>query len=141
MEFDLDKILAEARTVAVVGCSDRRERTSNRIARYLKSAGFRIIPVNPYHTEVLGETCYPSVNSIDDNITVDIVDVFRRPEFTSSVVADVLERVARLGTRPVIWTQIGVSSELARLLATSNGLQYVANRCTMVEHARTSLPR
>lgn len=129
-------ILRAARTIAVVGCSNRPTRTSFRIARYLQEAGYRIIPVNPNHEMVLGETCYPSVNAIDDSIAVDVVDIFRRPVFVESVVADVGARVKRLGGKPVIWTQIGVSSQEARDAADELELPYIANRCTMVEHAR-----
>ena len=96
-----------------------------------------MIPVNPNHELVLGETCYPSVDAIDDSIEIDIVDIFRRPVFVESVVADVGARVERLGGAPVIWTQIGVSSQEARDAAAELGLPYIANRCSMVEHART----
>ena len=136
MHLDLGKILRESSTIAVVGCSDRVERHSHRNARYLQESGFRVIPVNPFHDRILGERCYPTVDDIDDTIVIDIVNVFRRPEFTAEVVADVVTRLKRLGQRPVIWTQIGVSSESARELAEKNGLIYVANRCAMVEHSR-----
>lgn len=131
-----DEIISGANTIAIVGCSDRPERTSNRIARYLQGAGFRIVPVNPNHESVLGEVCYPSVDAVPDDVVIDIVDIFRRPRFTADVVRDVIARRDRLGRSPVVWTQIGVSSEEARSLAADAGIEYVANRCTMVEHSR-----
>ena len=133
---DLPGLLHAAKTIAVVGCSNRPGRTSHRIARYLRDAGFDVRPVNPFHSEVLGLTCYPSVDAIPDEVVVDVVDIFRRPKFTADVVRDALKRVSRLNRQPVIWTQIGVSSPEAKRLAVDNGLVYVANRCTMVEHAR-----
>ena len=130
------EILSEAKTIAVVGCSDNPARTSNAIARYLLGAGYRVIPVNPEHTEILGETCYPSTKAIPDDVHVDIVNIFRRPAHTADMVRDVLDRIARTGEKPVIWTQIGVSSNEAQELSESAGLLYVKNRCIMVEHAR-----
>ncbi len=125
-----------SRTIAVVGCSDNPVRTSNSIARYLIGAGYRVIPVNPLHEEILGEPCYPSTSAIPDDIQIDIVNIFRRPAHTADMVRDVLERIEKTGEQPVIWTQIGVSSSEAQQLAESAGLEYVKNRCIMVEHAR-----
>ncbi len=133
---DLPGLLHAAKTIAIVGCSDRPGRTSHRIARYLRDAGFDVYPVNPFHEEVLGLTCYPSVDAVPDDVVIDVIDIFRRPKFTADVVRDVLKRASRLGRKPVVWTQIGVSSSEAKQLAIDNGLVYVANRCTMVEHAR-----
>ncbi len=129
-------LLTEAKTIAVVGCSDNPVRTSNSIARYLIGAGYQVIPVNPSHEEILGQRCYPSTSAIPDDIQVDIVNIFRRPAQTADMVRDVLKRIAKTGERPVIWTQIGVSSYEAQELTESAGLVYIKNRCIMVEHAR-----
>ena len=127
--------LAAARTVAVVGCSPRAFQTSHRIARYLQGAGLRIVPVNPHQAEILGEPCYPDLVSVPDDVVLDIVDVFRRPEFTEGVVRDAAARAARTGRRPLVWTQIGVHSQAAERAAAEAGLPYVADRCLMVDHA------
>ncbi len=134
--MDLQSILANAKTIAVVGCSPRTSRTSHRIARYLQEQGFRIIPINPYHEELLGEPCYPDLVSIPDDLVIDIVDIFRRPQFAPDVVNDAIERSKRTGHKPVIWTQIGVHSQEAQRAAEEAGFEYVANRCTLVEHGR-----
>ncbi|HYE95472.1 MAG TPA: CoA-binding protein [Rubricoccaceae bacterium] len=132
--MDLKTALAGARTVAVVGCSPRAFQTSHHIAQYLQRVGYQIVPVNPYHEEILGARCYPSLQAIPDDVEVDIVDVFRRPEFTADVVRDAAARAARTGQRPLIWTQIGVHSPEARAEAEAAGLPYVADRCLMVDH-------
>ena len=128
-------VLRETRTVAVVGCSPRGVQTSHRIARYIQDAGLTMIPVNPNHDEILGERAYPDLLSIPDDVVIDVVDVFRRPEFTADVVRDAAARAERTGRRPVIWTQIGVHSPQAAALAAEADLPYVRNRCLMVDHA------
>lgn len=127
--------LTSARTIAVVGCSPRAFQTSHRIAQYILDAGYRMVPVNPHQTEILGEPCYPSLEAIPDDVRIDIVNVFRRAEHTAGVVADAAARAARTGERPLIWTQLGVHSPEAERLAGEAGLPYVANRCLMVDHA------
>lgn len=133
---DLQQILADARSIAVVGCSDNPGRTSYRIAQYLMEAGFRVIPVNPNHSRVLGETCYPSVEDVPLTEEIDVVCIFRRPLFTADMVRSAVRRAETTETQPVIWTQLGVSSSEAEGLAHDAGLPYVRNRCIMVEHAR-----
>ena len=132
---DIADTLRSARVIAVVGCSPRGFQTSHRIARYIQEAGFQMVPVNPHHDEILGEACYPDLVSIPDDVEVDVVDVFRRSEFTAAVVRDAADRAERTGRRPLIWTQIGVHSPEAERLADEAGLPYVANRCLMVDHA------
>ena len=127
--------LRSARTIAVVGCSPRPSQTSHRIARYIQGAGYRVVPVNPHRDEILGETAYPDLVSIPDDVVVDVVDVFRRPQFTADVVRDAADRAERTGQRPLVWTQIGVHSDEAERLAAEAGLPYLADRCLMVDHA------
>ena len=134
--MDLSAILRDARTIAVVGCSPRATRTSHRIARYLQDVGYTVIPVNPHHDELLGVPCYPDLLSIPEDAGIDIVNVFRQPRFTLQVVQDAVDRNERTQEDPVIWTQLGVSTQEAQRLAEAHGLPYVANRCSMVEHAR-----
>jgi predicted CoA-binding protein len=131
---DLPALLRSARTVAVVGCSPRGFQTSHRIARYLQEAGLQVVPVNPHHDEILGETAYPTLDAIPDDLQIDIVDIFRRPQFTADVVRDATVRAARTGHSPLLWTQIGVHSDEAEALADAADLPYVADRCLMVDH-------
>jgi predicted CoA-binding protein len=133
---DLKDILAEADTVAVVGCSAREHRTSHKIARYLQQAGYRVVPVNPNHDEVLGEPCYADLQHVPEDTRIDVVNVFRRREHTADMVRDALGRAEQTGTTPAVWTQLGVSSDEAGALAEEGGLPYVKNRCIMVEHGR-----
>lgn len=136
--MDIKSILENAKTIAVVGCSPRSSRTSHRIAQYLQERGYKIVPINPHHDELLGEPCYPNLDSIPDNVEIDIVDIFRRPQFTLEVVNDAILRSIRTGHKPVIWTQIGVHSQEAQRAAEEAGFEYVANRCTLVEHGRVA---
>ncbi len=120
-------ILRKYRTVAVVGVSSREDRASHRVARYLKEHGYRIIPVNPRETEVLGEKCYPDLCSVPE--PVEVVDVFRRPRYVPRVVAEALYNGAR-----AIWMQQGIVHEAAARRARQAGLEVVMDRCMMVEH-------
>ena len=132
---DFKEMLESARTIAVVGCSDDPSRTSYAISRYLIEVGYTVIPVNPNCTEVHGLKCYPSMQQIPGDVEVDIVNIFRRPSHTAEMVRDVLERIEQTGEKPVIWTQIGVSSREAEELAKDADLDYVKNRCILVEHS------
>ncbi len=134
--IDIPQLLENSKTIAVVGLSPRETRTSHKIAKYLQKAGYRIVPINPHRDELLGEVSYPTVDAVPDEVQIDIVDIFRRPQFTADVVRDVVRRKERTGDAPVVWTQIGVSSSEAEQLAGEAGLDYVRNRCTLVEHSR-----
>ncbi len=133
---DLKPTLADARTIAVVGCSDRPSRTSYAIARYLQEVGYRIIPVNPNIATCHGEHAYPDLQSLPDDVHVDIVDIFRNPAYTAEMVESAVAYAEATGTKPAIWTQLGVSTSQAQRLAEDAGLPYVKNRCIMVEHRR-----
>jgi predicted CoA-binding protein len=134
--MDLKTALEDAQTIAVVGCSPRATRTSHRIARYLQDAGYTVVPINPHHDELLGVPCYPDLLHVPEATEIDIVNVFRQPRFTEGVVQDAVDRSERTEGRPLIWTQLGVSTREAKGLADAHGLPYIANRCIMVEHAR-----
>ncbi len=123
------EILKTARTIAVVGLSPRRYRPSYGVAEYLQRAGYRIIPVNPHETELLGERCYPDLETIPD--AVDIVDIFRRSEF----VPEIVEAAIRKGAK-VIWMQEGVVHEDAARRAEAAGLDVVMDRCILKDHRR-----
>jgi len=132
--MDLASLLSNARTIAVVGCSPRPSQTSHRIAHYLLQAGYDVVPVNPHHEELLGRPCYADLNAIPDDVELDIVNVFRRPEHTPGVVEDVVARAERTGQRPAIWTQLGVHHPDAQATARAAEIPYLANRCIMVDH-------
>jgi predicted CoA-binding protein len=122
-------ILRSAHTIAVVGLSGKRFRPSYGVAEYLQRAGYRIIPVNPNETEVLGEKCYPDLDSIPEPI--DIVDIFRR----SSSVPEIVEAAIRLGAKAV-WMQESVVHEAAAQRAEAAGLAVVMDRCILKDHRR-----
>lgn len=133
---DLKAILADARTIAVVGCSPNPARTSYAIARYIKQVGYRMIPINPTCDECFGEKTYPDLQSLPDDVQIDIVNIFRNPRYTADMVQMAVDYAQATGTTPAIWTQLGVSTREAEDLAEAAGLPYVKNRCLMVEHAR-----
>lgn len=134
--LDLQSVLESARVIAVVGCSGDASRTSHKIARYMQQRGYRIVPVNPNYDEVLGEVCYPDLPSVPADVEIDIVDIFRAPEHTADMVRTAVERAEKTGRRPVIWTQLGVSSSEAKQVAADADLPYVRNRCVKVEYDR-----
>lgn len=129
MEAEIERILSESRTVAVVGISDKPDRPSHIVARYLKERGYRIIPVNPLLSEVLGEKVYKSLSEIPGK--VDLVDVFRK----SVNVLPVAEEAIRVGAR-FFWMQEGVTSEAARELLARAGIPVVMDRCMKKELAK-----
>ena len=133
---DLQSVLETAETIAVVGCSATPTRTSHKIARYLQERGYRIVPVNPNYDAVLGETCYPDLPSVPADIEIDIVNIFRALKHTADMVRSAIERVEQTGQRPVIWTQLGVSTPEAKELTEDAGLPYVRNRCVKIEYDR-----
>lgn len=129
MKNVIKDLLDNAKTIAVVGLSDNPERTSYIVARYMKEHGYKIIPVNPTITEVLGEKAYPSLREVPEK--VDIVDVFRRSPDVPPVTDDAIAIQAK-----GLWMQEGIVNEAAAQKATAAGLQVVMDRCIMVEHAR-----
>jgi len=122
-------LLTGAKTIAVVGCSANPDRDSHRVAAYLQRAGYRIIPVNPGHDEILGHRAYPDLTSIPDEVSIDIVDVFRRPEHVPPIAEAAISRGAR-----ALWLQLGVANREAERRAADAGLMVVSDRCMKVEH-------
>lgn len=125
----LRQVLQNHRTIAVVGLSADWFRPSYFAAKYMQEHGYRIIPVNPKYTEILGETCYPSL--IDIPHCVDIVDVFRKPTDTPAIAQEAVNISAK-----VFWLQLGVMNEDAQTIAQNAGLTVVVDRCVKIEHAR-----
>jgi predicted CoA-binding protein len=126
---DLRRILRDCRTIAVVGLSPEWHRPSHFVAKYLQVRGYRVIPVNPRCTEILGERCYPDLLEIPES--VDMVDVFRRTDDVLPIARQAIEIKARC-----LWQQIGVQNIEADRLAREAGLDSVMNRCVKIEHAR-----
>src|SRR5258708_6386103 len=125
------QILRGVRTIAVVGLSSNPMRPSYGVEEYLKTAGYRIIPVNPNETEVLGEKAYARLEDIPEQ--VDVVDVFRRAEEVPAVA----ESAIRIGAK-VLWMQLGIENGGAAERARAAGLVVVENACLLVEHKRRS---
>jgi uncharacterized protein len=125
----LRRILRDCRTVAIVGLSAQWHRPSNFVAKYLQQHGYRVIPVNPSYTEVLGERCYAQLTDIPE--PVHMVDIFRRTED----VLPIAQAALRIGAK-CLWQQIGVMNAEADALARAAGIDAVMNRCVKIEHAR-----
>jgi predicted CoA-binding protein len=124
------EILLDARTIAIVGASPRPTRPSHGVMRYLLGAGYRVIPVRPLDCdEVLGVPCVASLAEIEE--PVDLVDVFRRPEFCAEVAREAVTAGAK-----ALWLQLGIVSPEARRIAAEAGLDYVEDECTAIVHRR-----
>lgn len=123
-DAELRSILGDAETIAVVGLSSKADRPSNDVAAFLQRKGYRIIPVNPSETEVLGERAYASLRDIPADIVIDVVDVFRRAADTPPVAQDAVERGAK-----VLWLQDGIVNDEARRIAEEGGVTVIMGVC------------
>jgi predicted CoA-binding protein len=126
-------ILKNYRTVAVVGLSPKPHRDSFGVARYMQAHGWRIIPINPNASEILGEKAYPTLTDAAREHRIELVDVFRN----SADVPPVVDEAITIGTQ-AIWLQLGISHDAATAKARAAGLQVVVNRCLMVDHRRAA---
>jgi predicted CoA-binding protein len=127
MEDEIKEILTSCKTIAIVGISNKPDRDSYIVAEYLLNQGYKIFPVNPNIDTVLGLKAYPDLISIPEDI--EIVDIFRRPEFVDEIVDQAIEKRAK-----VVWMQLGVINESAAEKARKAGLKVVMNKCIKVEH-------
>lgn len=123
------ELLSSAKIIAVVGLSPKTDRPSNRVAQYMREHGYRIIPVNPQYTEILGEKSYNSLSDIPEQI--DIVDIFMRAENVVPVVDEAVKRKPK-----AIWLQLGIVNDEARAIAEKNDIDFVQDYCIKLEHAR-----
>ncbi|MCX7769487.1 MAG: CoA-binding protein [Proteobacteria bacterium] len=124
----LQDILKNAKTIAIVGCSDDPSKPSYQVAKYLKSVGYKIIPVNPKYDSILDEKCYPSLLSITENI--DIVDVFRKSED----ILPIAEEAVKLGIK-CFWMQLGIKNKEAKELLENNNITVVEDTCIKIFHS------
>ena len=132
MDHDIDSILETCRTIAVVGLSGKRYRPSYGVSEYMHRAGYRIIPVNPFESEVLGQKSYAALEEVPEK--VDLVNIFRRSEY----VALLVDSAIRIGARAV-WMQEGVEDPEAAEKARQAGLLVVMDRCILKEHRKRRL--
>jgi predicted CoA-binding protein len=128
---EIKEVLRSSKTVAVIGISPKEDRPSYGVASYLKSKGYRIIPVRPDGDKILGEKVYHSLTEIPREIEIDVVDIFRKSEDVPPVVEEAIHRGAK-----VIWMQEGIINQEACTKAEKAGLKVVMDRCTKKEHQR-----
>lgn len=126
---EIAQIVKDAKTIAVVGISSNPDKASYRVANYLREVGYTIIPVNPTLTEWNGIKAYASLKDIPG--TIDIVDIFRRPEDVPPVVDDAIAKKAKC-----VWMQLGIVNNAAADKARAAGLNVVMDRCLLVEHQK-----
>jgi predicted CoA-binding protein len=127
LNTDIKRILKSYSQIAIVGISDSPSKDSHQIGLYLQRAGYTVFPVNPKYNSVLGVDCYPDLKSISHPI--EIVDIFRRPEYILPIVEEAIEIKAK-----VIWMQLGIENEEAAQTAMQAGLDVVMNHCIKIEH-------
>ena len=126
---EIRDILSAAKVVAVVGLSNKPERDSYGVAAYLQAHGYRIVPINPNINQVLGERAYPSLEEVPG--PVDVVDIFRKPEFVPPLV----DQAIAMGAK-VIWMQEGIAHNASADKARAAGLRVVMNKCILKEHRK-----
>jgi predicted CoA-binding protein len=125
---EIKQIFSDTKTIAVIGLSPDESKDSHKVAKYLKEAGFKIVPVYPKGDEILGEKVYRSLEEIP--FKVDMVDIFRKP----AVVMNVVDASIKRGDIDCVWSQKGIVNNEAYQKAIANGMKAVQNLCTMVEH-------
>ena len=126
-EEKIRSILSNNKVIAVVGLSPKNGRPSHQVAHYMQQAGYRIIPVNPRHDEILGQQCYPNLHAIPHEI--EIVNIFRRSHQVEPIVIDAIKLHAK-----VIWMQLGIINRSAAHIAEEKGLEVIMDRCIKVDH-------
>ncbi len=126
---EIIEIFKNTKTIAIAGLSPNEEKASNRVAKYLKNAGFKIVPIYPKEDEILGEKVYRSLEEIP--FKIDMVDIFRKPDAIAAVVDAAIKR----GDIDTVWTQLGLVNNEAAAKAKEAGMKVVQNKCTKIEHA------
>ncbi|ELZ98989.1 hypothetical protein C440_01495 [Haloferax mucosum ATCC BAA-1512] len=128
------RALFDHETIAVVGCSATEGKAAHDIPAYMQRHGYRVIPVNPFHDEILGETAYDSLEDVEADI--DLVDVFRPSAEAGDIVDDAIDRAESRGDIEAVWLQLGIRDDEAGARAEAAGLDYVQDTCFKVEHSR-----
>ena len=128
---DMQHILTQCRTVAVVGLSPKTHRASFEVSQYMQAQGWRIVPINPNASSILGEICYPSLTEAARHHRIELVNVFRNSEDVPPVVDEAIAIGAQ-----AVWLQMGVVHDVAAEKARAAGLRVVQDRCLMVEHRK-----
>lgn len=126
---EVKAIFENTKTIAIAGLSPDEEKASNKVAKYLKNAGFKIVPIYPKGDEILGEKVYRSLEEIP--FKIDMVDIFRKPDAIAAVVDACIKR----GDIDTVWTQLGLVNNEAAKKARDAGMKVVQNKCTNIEHA------
>ena len=126
---EIIEIFKNTKTIAIAGLSPNEEKASNRVAKYLQNAGFKIVPIYPKEDEILGEKVYRSLEEIP--FKIDMVDIFRKPDAIAAVVDAAIKR----GDIDTVWTQLGLVNNDAAAKAKEAGMKVVQNKCTKIEHA------
>jgi uncharacterized protein len=139
-EEQIKNILQKAKTIAVVGLSREPQKDSYKVSVYLQQHGYRIIPVNPFIDEVLGEKSYKSLLDIPEEIqkTIDVIDIFRKPVDVDPIIEQAIQLKTKFGRPFEVWMQIGIANEQAAEVGRRMGLVVVMDKCLMVEHRRLS---
>ncbi|MEM2089241.1 MAG: CoA-binding protein [Thermoproteota archaeon] len=141
METSIDeniKSALECKTIAVVGISREPSKDSHKVANYLKANGYRIVPINPFEDEVLGEKCYKNLLETPEEVqkTIEVVDIFRPSQEVLPIVEQAIRLKQKHGKPLFIWMQLGIVNTQAAELAEKAGLTVIMNRCMMSEHKR-----
>jgi predicted CoA-binding protein len=132
------KLVLKCKTIAIVGLSRDPSKDSYKVAEYLKKNGYRIIPVNPFAGEILGEKCFKSLLEAPEEVqkTIEVVDIFRPSEEVHPIVEQAVRLKQKHGNPLFIWMQLGIVNTQAAELAEKNGLMVIMDRCMMIEHKR-----
>ena len=125
---EIKEMFENTKTIAIIGLSPNEEKASNRVAKYLKNAGYQIVPIYPKEDEILGEKVYRSLKDIP--FKIDMVDIFRKPDVIGQVIDVAIER----GDVDIVWTQLGLVNNEAASRAKEKGMKVVQNKCTKIEH-------
>ncbi len=136
--LDVEDILSRSRIITVVGISRDQQKDSYKVASYLKSSGYQIVPINPYADHILGEKCYVSLLKLPTNLKsrIDIVDIFRPSNDVPEIVNNIISLKKRYDKPYVIWMQIGIVNEFVARKSREAGIYVVMDKCLMIEHKK-----
>ena len=128
-EIDIEKILEDSKNIAVVGCSNTEGKAAHDVPRFLQQKGYKIIPVNPYSEEILGEKAYDSLKDVEEKI--DIVNIFRPSEEAYGIVEEAMETDAN-----AIWMQLGIEKEKEKKISEEEGLKVIQRKCMKIQYRK-----